>query len=389
MIERSTTMLRQRTRAAFSLVEMLVALALTMFIVLILTQAFVTSLEAFSGLKSIGTMQANLRTVASILQADLQADHFEGKRRLSDSDLPPHRPGQGFVFIYQGSAPNLAPALTDPAPNVIEGWDNSVGAPPLPLPPQSSWPSPNFFSCRANHVLGMTVKPRGNRPEDVFSALVPPNSPLLSPSSNYFNQSTASLFQNQTGTNQLFNSQWAETYYFLVQTGSTDNLSSVSHGQSGTPLHALYRAQLLLVPNPVNANNNNQETSYINYPNLSGNINGGKLVFNAPEDVANPNKRSLLMTSNYSYPVRAGEMVSPPLPPSGATLLQSNVVSFQVQVFKPGDTEFQDPGYVGDPYPRDFDTATASYNVVAIKITIRIYDPDTKQSRQISIVQDM
>src|SRR5262249_7897418 len=71
-------------RRGLTLVEMLVATALTMFIMAILSQAFVTSLEVFSQLKGIGDMEEGLRTAATLLRDDLAQDHFEGKRRLSD-----------------------------------------------------------------------------------------------------------------------------------------------------------------------------------------------------------------------------------------------------------------------------------------------------------------
>jgi prepilin-type N-terminal cleavage/methylation domain-containing protein len=68
-------------RRGFTLVEMMVAMALTVFVMVILSQCFVAGLETFSGLKAIGDMQEQLRTATNMLRADLSADHFEGKRR--------------------------------------------------------------------------------------------------------------------------------------------------------------------------------------------------------------------------------------------------------------------------------------------------------------------
>src|SRR5438034_10540819 len=73
-----------RSRAGFTLVELMVAMALTMFIMVILSQAFVLSLETFAAMKGLGDMQIDLRTATNILRDDLSQDHFEGKRRLSD-----------------------------------------------------------------------------------------------------------------------------------------------------------------------------------------------------------------------------------------------------------------------------------------------------------------
>src|SRR5258707_306991 len=71
-------------RRGFTLVEMLVSMALILFLLAILTEAFSAGMEAFRQLKAIGDMQDRLRSTASILRRDLAADHFEGSRRLSD-----------------------------------------------------------------------------------------------------------------------------------------------------------------------------------------------------------------------------------------------------------------------------------------------------------------
>jgi hypothetical protein len=76
-----------------------------------------------------------------------------------------------------------------------------------------------------------------------------------------------------------------------------------------------------------------------------------------------------------------------------ATLLTNNVVHFTVQVLTNNnvggviDADFRDV-----PGNRDFDTGatpTPTYQVFALQISIRVWDPKTQQSRQITIVQDM
>ena len=93
-----------RSRKGFTLIELMVAMALTLFVMAILSQAFVLALDTFSGLKGIGDMQANLRTAANLLRADLVQDHLEGKRRLSDPAIFTARPREGFLAIRQASA---------------------------------------------------------------------------------------------------------------------------------------------------------------------------------------------------------------------------------------------------------------------------------------------
>src|SRR5215469_16475457 len=89
-------------RQAFTLVEMLVSLALVLFIMVILSQALSIGLETFRQLKATGELDEKLRMASTILRQDLQLDHFEGKRRLSDSSFwiqgPPR---EGFFHIEQ------------------------------------------------------------------------------------------------------------------------------------------------------------------------------------------------------------------------------------------------------------------------------------------------
>ena len=378
------------SRPAFTLVELMVAMALTLFVMVILTQAFVTSLATFSTLKSIGEMQANLRTVSSLLQADLASDHFEGKLRLSNPGLLTTPPSQGFFYIYQGSASVNAAAAPPYPPYVIEGCE--TGFTPLGVPTP-----PGLQSWRANnHVLYFTVRLRGNRPESFMTAPLPAGSPLLGSQTTFFGQSSDAMYVQPGST--FFSSQWAEVCYFLVQTGSTTEPGNAA-ATTGTPLFALYRAQYLLVMNPTNLSVSPVTPNP--YPNISTKYNAlsSTLSFNAPDDVVSGN-RTLDPTAS-PYPTRASDVPLPAgTPPSGATLVLSNVTSFQVQVFtqqagslrgdRPAVCAGPDFTYVAAAFPASFDAAAKNaYTILAVKATIRIWDAPSQLSRQVTIIQDM
>src|SRR5439155_6107796 len=95
-----------RSRRGFTLIEILLALALTLFILSILTQCFVAGADLFRALKAVGDMNASLRTTANILRSDLRADHFDGMRRLGDSKFwstPNNGPPRlGYFYLEQG-----------------------------------------------------------------------------------------------------------------------------------------------------------------------------------------------------------------------------------------------------------------------------------------------
>ena len=102
-----------------------------------------------------------MRAATTLLNRDLDLDHFEGRRRLSDtnfynttySQVPP---AKGFFRIYQG------PLTAAQQTALNEGAADGVTS-----------------RRRTNHILHFSVKLRGNSPENFFSASVPPGSPLL------------------------------------------------------------------------------------------------------------------------------------------------------------------------------------------------------------------
>jgi len=349
-------------RSGFTLIEMLVAMALTLFIMVIVTTAFITGLETFRQLKAIGDMNESIRQASIRLRTDLQAQHFEGKRHLGDpAFVSQGKVRYGFVRVEQPTKKSP----TAGAPYLDEGVD------------LDGMPSARAF----DHVLHFSNNLRGDRPQDFYTAAVPwgpayaaadpkpfdPSSPFYK-QTTFFNQPPDSTYQ-QPGT---YSSQWAEIAYFLVLTGWTSDPDNPAANQ-GTPLFALYRVERIVVPRndqlqgvvPVN-----QLQSYATFscqpddpnPNLAK-----FLVFNTPEDLAN-GVRSL----NH-----------PNVPKSnGASLVLSNVVSFQVKVFKTGPI-FDD--LVTSP----FDTAVTTERVGGLQITLRLWDPTTVQTRQVTIVQDM
>src|SRR5262249_25303957 len=97
-----------RRRRGFTLVELLVAMALTLFIMVILSEAFSAGLSSFRQLKAVSVMQERLRTAASILRRDLRANLFPqasgNPLTVSGLDLtsPTYQaPNVGFFRLWQ------------------------------------------------------------------------------------------------------------------------------------------------------------------------------------------------------------------------------------------------------------------------------------------------
>jgi prepilin-type N-terminal cleavage/methylation domain-containing protein len=366
-----------QARRGFTLVELLVSMALILFLLVILMEAFSAGLEAFRRLKAIGDLQDRLRSAAGTLRRDLSADHFEGSRRLSDRAFwSQGSPQQGFFSLFQGDA------------SIREGTDADL---------QVAAPLDAVYFLGATrattHVLHFSVRLRGNRREDFFAASIP-GSPLLLPApgggaqnpTTFFNQTDEARYQD---TGSTYNGQWAEVAYFLAPNGTT---------AGGTPLYALYRSQFVVLPDNRRANALNLPLAQ--HAELSCEMSNGALYFNTPEDLTRPQTRAFTARGAFDRANPAGW---------AATALLTDVVSFDVRVLRyfPADDQgtpaFSDPCFVdlpGTP-PTSFDTAAApplpqvpglpqsSYTLVALQISLRLWDLRTEQTRQITFVQPL
>jgi prepilin-type N-terminal cleavage/methylation domain-containing protein len=305
-----------RHRQGFTLVELLVAMALIFFLMAILSQAFVSATITFRNLKAAGDLANKLRATAQLLQHDLAADHFEGKKRLSDQTFwyngPPQ---QGFFHIWHGSAPSTVAG----SPCFIEGTD-LAGVQTL---------------RSVNHAMAFTIKLRGNQMSDFLSANAPAslmlNDQFGPPEARY--QSSA------------YSYQWAEVAWFLKPsinpgTGQQDTtFTDQANPTAGPlPLYTLYRRQRLavpedrLVPDAVRDLPANQLLDLSCYLVPAT----GKWHFNNPIDLTVPERR-----------FNGGNLANPPTlesqgaPPNlrGADIQLTDVLSFDVRVL-PRQSEY-------------------------------------------------
>jgi len=426
----------RRTRNAFTLVEMLVAAALCMFIMVILTGAFQAGIDAFRNLKAAGDMQDKLRGAADILRRDLSSAHFNGPFQpglsgpyLSDQRLdkpgwmPP--PG-GFFRLWQL-----------PAGSVNEGAD-AEGLP----------------SSRAStHILHFTTQLSGKRPGEYFSGRAPaafftpsvPPAPPFSPDLPAFSQ------------NPYYTSRWGEIVYFLGDTGTKT--------PGGLPIYTLYR-RVRVLPTALPPPTALTGVTVSQFPEISQNSDVNPSLFNSLSDVTDPSRR---MGSVQGNPVGIYESINGQVRPrswrevlagsnaglSGEDILLTDVISFEVRatwqphptptgaipsprpaftgtppnavnldspfddlpasgytnsVFNPAQVRVFDTWSRGLPGNVDWDnavtdttvgltpgylqTATATQvplrvRITALQIRIRVRDQKTQQARQITIVQEM
>ncbi len=416
-----------RRRYGFTITELLVAFALIIFIMVILTEAFTAGLQSFRELKALGDMQEKLRACVIIMRRDLMAEHFQdlaGRTRLSDLDLRTQAPPDGGYFrIWQLQ-------VNPPAP--------TPGGAYTGFPYQTTWCSTlegtdaGFIPVTraTEHKLAFTVRLRGPLPADWFSA------PLPGGSGDAQMQAMCPIDFQTPGT---MYSQWAEVVYFLrpVQ----------GRAAGSTPLYALYRRQRLLGQDPYTVSITSAEYpaySEFSFPIPSGN----QTTLNTPTTVTNPENRfgsfpspnpSGFYNLNGVWAYSEGPQGLAE-PRAGEDLLMTNVVSFDVKAIYQGFPQTLNGGandspYFGDlpptlyagynppqnsPYTNSvysnasasngyvvFDTwcKTGNYanwstpntpnslplkvRVLALQITLRVWDDRTGLTRQTSLIQDM
>jgi len=394
---------RPAPRAAYTIVELLVSMALIIFIMSILSAAFSIALGTFRDLKAIGDMTEHLRSASTIIRRDLAADHFEDEAgaRYRLSDIPGtttwNGSKKGFLYIRQDSTGTLEGQDADG----IQSWRADAS----PLTPG-----------RGTHEFGMTVKLSAKTQADTVAGST--TVPVLT------NLGGNNLVDFATSPQQMV-SQWAEVYYFLKQTGVE---TAEVNGQR-FPLYTLYRRQRILAPATVGPMVGVQyNPDIVNSTSLAiaQFVPTGppppqpQFIVVGPESlddfVTPPPAPGVFIPTNrlggWNDPFRPGPPPYPTPPPPagpgpapaafdwrpypitgtdyGSDIVLNNVVSFRVQVQNTAG-QFVDLAPPAPGQPAIFDTArpTARPQVRAMRIQQRIYHAKSNMTRQVSVIQDM
>ena len=330
------------SRNAFTLVELMVAMALILLMLSIMSQAFVIATGTMQGLKEVADMQEKIRPAITLLQRDLGANHFEGSKKLSDPEFWDNGPPkEGYFMLWQDNAfepaiPGVEPSGKEEAfPQIVQIVNPNIYV--------SNGVSFSRSAARANHMLAFTVKLPGKSPSDFFEENLA--LPILRPiklafGNTFFNVAgtpqgmTDSNIRRFESTSDRIHSDWGEVAYFLgphtvAPDGYTDGKAAPA-----LPYFSLYRQQRLVLPSynidgvnvplldpnlgiiPANAIDNN--------PNLDANLNpkiatllandyfsglsyhlnsNSKVEFNKPTDLTVPWKRLGNRTNVVNTPV--------------------------------------------------------------------------------------
>jgi prepilin-type N-terminal cleavage/methylation domain-containing protein len=337
--------LQSPKRHGFTIVELLVALALVLFIMSIISQVFVDSSEAFRNQRAKAELSEKLRFLTQTLRADLRSNHFEAGRKLSDSDFWADGPPQVGYFRLEQT--NLPLPVTN-----LSGSETLY-----------TFPNPNIAPNQVqSQLLAFTSFLGGKDPRGFHSTSMP------SPAFDLFNQwKGANLSPGDTRYEEsvdTYQSPDAEVAWFLGPTGDYQEflLQDEPSNADGTPqsvkLYKLYRRVWLMLPQELSAG---ADTSNLNtigpalanrvsvvppgLPNLNPPIqlNGDNALQKPNSDV--PMRRGI---GNFFAPAGGQGSVANWRQPcfditqgkDSTALIADNVLSFSVEVCPEGSTQF-------------------------------------------------
>lgn len=196
-------------RRGFTLVELLVAAALTMLIMAILASTFQTAMDGMSHLRAAAELQDRLRSASERLRSDLASPHFEDEA------------------IARGQLSNLRFDL----PNILApagGYFNVVQAAPSTLENRLGVLSPSDYSSTStNHALVFTAKLSGKTTQNLFTAPRPAGT---------LDQTNDNLVSSPAAT---YASKWAVVSWFL-------SASDTTTGPNPRTMYTLHRRVKLL-----------------------------------------------------------------------------------------------------------------------------------------------
>ena len=364
--------IKRNPRNAFTLVELMVAMALIILMLSIMSQAFVIATGTMQGLKEVADMQEKIRPAITLLQRDLGAYHFEGSKKLSDPEFWDNGPPkEGYFMLWQDQA-------NEPASGVEPSGN------------ESSFNGVSFSrsAALANHMLAFTVKLPGKSPNDFFVSSLGADFPNL-----FYNTTNTPLGMKDANIRRfesdpsLIHSDWAEVAYFLGPHDATNvkypspTPDGYTDGKSGPalPYFNLYRQQRMVLPS--------YNIAGVTLPGIIQNsqisYEMGTPSFNKPSDLTVPWKRSMgnrTNISNTSGALTANHYLGKPNstpPPTprllplfteyiGSTtantdIIATNVISFDVKLLTDDQYDYETLNTILNRMPYSLNPAVGNY----------------------------
>jgi Tfp pilus assembly protein FimT len=394
-------------RGGFTLVELLIAAALTMLIMTILAMSFQTAMDSLSHLRSAGDLQDRLRTAGEKLRQDLAAPHFE-------DESVPHGMVSNVRFDRNANAtPSAGYFRID------------QGTPSVQEHSGSATSSRDYSTVATTHAMQFTVRLPGTSRQSIFTA------PRVGCSTGQ--QGLDETHDNLIRDTATYGSRWGVVSWFLTPSGETTKGTDVSGTRQ--PMFTLHRRVRVLAEVPNGHIDGAATNPFFVADAATGLVRTAREVAtgNRPVDMYVPlgDGSDIVLANVLSFEVKAeysdvytfttaGNLLATsgtakyPRPGTSHTLLPSPPLTQDPRNANNQDFPYDDLppnpllqgfGTVAQREARAFDTGLAggtglinqpglsgypqSYRIKSLQVKLRIYDPKTMNTRQVTLVQDL
>ena len=409
---------RDKRFSGFTIVELLVSLGLVIFIMSLVSTIFVIATKSFRDMKAAGDLSEQLRSAGQLIRGMVKATHFTDNVQPSDEKF-----WQAYNSISGSYVPKNAtsPLYTDAqfkdgtntfgrkgylrldqlAPPIFAGTDIDSLGDLSPLIPTQVF----TVDALSDQRLSMTVLQNGSTPSDLFSAFYPGRSPTK-PRSFFLPTIEYKYFE----TAELVRRPNAEVAFYLAPPDLLDapKTGLISGDTTNWPLYSLHMKTWLLKDS------------------ISGN---GPGTGNGPETDPNPaspwpRKQSQLSVpkngnwndlADVAFTINRASMEVGQTAFSDRfntnTLILRNVISFEVQMLDNvgnpialGVNGFFDTSaqanwntdysnnprsWVANQWQNGNGASLTPLKIFALKIILRVYDPDNEITRQMTIIEPL
>lgn len=382
-------------RPAFTITELLVALALIILIMSIMAGAFSSASKLIRDLRAANDLAERLRGTLSLMRNDLSHYYLdEPKRRLGDGTwVPNSASNKGFFRLYQLGRPTYIPADTTGNVNYVQPADST--------------------GLMSGSSLQFTVRLKGLYPQDFFASEVPLQLPTVptATANPLLTADTATDREKryQSSSRSEYRGQWAEVTWWLtpqagIATGQDLDPTTPAAQAGAQQLYTLRRRMRVLWDrsSPVSPTMpwvaRTRQFRDISIPELAATPTPGTgFHVNTPSTIAFPALRFGARTftadrippntvagtvpltdslyaglpQNPAQPFGTGTDVNDDVP----DYVLGDVLSFDVRVLLAGSTDFVD---LGHPSVQAYRSGNPAYNPgVAPHVTTPTYVFDT------------